>query len=550
VEYHGGRGGSGPLTVGQENVLRWVATDVNKWSAVIPLFHPLDGETSAEEVAAAVGVLIDRHESLRTNYLRQDGEATQVVRASGAITVDVAEIDGDETPFFQGLEQSMSAVPFDLIDELPVRATIATRAGTPAMLVLIVTHMAVDVASIVVLAGELADLLAGKAPEDLPATGRQPLDQAATERTPVGQRRGESAVRYWQARLVDGPLRLPVPPIAEPTDPHLVRLVSPAAAAALTRIITRTGAGHSSVVLAAVATMIGRHTGDPATLLASVSGNRFHPALRGYVGSLAQDALIGLDLTVPTFDALVAHVWSAQLTAYKNSQFDSKPLWEMMESTFERRGTRFQRDWVFNDVGAHREPQRRDIVPAGLDEIDAARAGTRVEHEATSSVPVLLFFRLLRACDELELEVHVDGRFFDADTASSLMSGVERLLIDAAAGDVALDDPDVTFGVVPSPRDGDWWRVDGCQVQRSAVEELLDGGQAFLVDGVLTGFVTSMDLTPRNAHLACAKGLPFRPTAMTPQHYVICSTAPDDPSDLDDWRRQSVRCEGDGRDAA
>jgi hypothetical protein len=540
VEFHGGRGESGPLTVGQENVLAWVGADANKWSAVIPLFHPLDAEISVERVAAAIGVLIGRHESLRTNYPRRAGEAVQVVRETGELAADVHESTGAMAEFLQRLEQRMCAAPFDLADELPVRAAIVTRDGAPVMVVLIITHMAVDVASVTVLSGELTDLLAGKAPEDLPAPGRQPLDQARLERAPIGRRRSESAVRYWRSRLSQGPLRLPVPAIADEAAPHLVRLTSPAAALALTRIVARTGAGHSSVVLAAVGALLGRHTGDPSTLLASVSGNRFHPALRGYVGSLAQDALIALDLTVPTFDALAAHAWSAQLTAYRHSQFDSKPLWVTMEAIFEQRGTRFERDWVFNDVGAHREPDRRNTTPVPLDLVDAARPRTRIAREAAGTVPVLLFFRLLRACDELELEVHVDGRFFDADTVEGLLRGVERLLVDAAAGDVALAETHVA-------RTGDWWRIDGCQVQRAAVDELLGAGRAFLDDGVLVGYLATPGLTPRAAHLACMAGLASRPTAMAPGRYVICATAPQDLTDLDAWRRQPVLAEGDGR---
>jgi hypothetical protein len=540
VEFHGGRGGSGPTTVGQDNVLTWVGADDNKWSAVIPLYHPLDGEVSVERVATAIGVLIGRHESLRTNYRRGAGEAVQVVRESGGLTVDVHESTGDERPFLQRLEQSMCGTPFDLIDELPVRAAVVTRDGAPSMAVLIITHMAVDVASVVVLGGELADLLAGKTSEDLPAPGRQPLDQAQVERTPIGRRRGESAVRYWESRLTQGPLRLPASAIAEGGEPHLVRLVSPAAALALTRIVARTGAGHSSVVLAAVGAILGQHTGDRSTLLASVSGNRFHPALRGYVGALAQDALIALDLTAPTFDALVAHAWSAQLSAYKHSQFDPKPLWAMMEATFAQRGTRFERDWVFNDIGAHSEPNRRNTAPVELDLVDEARPLTRIVREAASAVPVLLFFRLLRACDEFELEVHVNGRFFDPDTVEGLLLGVERLLVEAAAGDVPLAETQVA-------RAGEWWRIDGCQIERAAVDELLGSGRAFLDDGVLVGYVADPGLTPRAAHLACMAGLPSRPTAMAPGRYVVCATAPRDPADLDEWRRQPVLVEGDGR---
>jgi hypothetical protein len=338
-------------------------------------------------------------------------------------------------------------------------------------------------------------------------------------------------------------LRLPVSPLAEPEGAQQLRITSRAAALALTRIVDRTAVSHSSVVLAAVAAVLGRYTGEQSTVLASLSDNRFSSALRGYVGSLAQDALIGLDLTVGTFDALVEQARSAQLTALKYSQFDAKKLLPLMDETFERRGTRFDRDWVFNDVAATIEPGRLMNTPASLEAVEEARPMTEVSRgPAEGELPVMLFFRVMHACDEFELDVNADGRHFTADTVEQLLRDVEQLLIEAAAEDVALP--------VSEPvavRSGERWRIAGCQVERSAVNELLGGGRAFVEGDDLVGYIADPDLTPRAAHLAAMAGLRWRPTAVTPTRYVICASAPDDVEDLAAWRRQPVLAEGDGR---
>ena len=289
------------------------------------------------------------------------------MRESGEPVVDVYENADGDAQFPAQLARRMSAAPFELPSELPVRAAVVTRPGEQTTIVMVVTHMAIDVGSGVMLTEELTDLVGGKSPEDLPDPGLQPLDQAQVELSPAGRRRAANALRYWRNKLAQGPLRLPVPPLAEPGGAQQLRICSPAAALALTRIVARTGVGHSSVVLAAVDAVLGRYTGEQSTLLASLSANRFSSALRGYIGPLAQDALIGLDLTAPTFDALVENARSAQLTALKYSQFDATALWAMMDETFDRRGVRFDRDWVFNDVAATIEPGRVDNRPVPLE---------------------------------------------------------------------------------------------------------------------------------------------------------------------------------------
>ena len=543
VEYGGDGRDPGPLTFAQANVLGWVSEDTDEWSAVIPVIHPVDGTATVERVAAAIGAIIERHDSLRTNYLRESGQAVQVVRGGGEILVDVHEnVDGDPQ-FPAKLARQMCGKSFDLARELPVRAAIVTEGEARKTIVMAITHMAIDVGSGVILTEELTDLVGGKGREDLPDRGLQPLDQAQIELSPAGQRRSQNSLRYWRTRLSRGPLRLPVPQLAEPGPSQQLRITSPAAALALTRIVDRTTVGHSSVVLAAVAVVLGRYTGEPSTVLASLSANRFSNALRGYVGSLAQDALIGLDLTVESFDALAKQANSAQLTALKYSQFDAKKLLPLMDETYDRRGTRFDRDWVFNDVAAAIEPGRMDNVAVPLDLVDQARPRTRVTRgPAEGELPVMLFFRLMRACDEFELDVNANGHYFTADTVEQLLRDVEQLLIDAASGDRPLSVAEAT-----AVRTGEWWRVAGCQVERTAVNELLGAGRAFVEGDDLVGYFADPELTPRAAHLAALAGLRLRPTAITPTRYVICATAPDDVDDLAAWQRQPVVAEGDGR---
>ena len=195
--FRGTRTATGPLTFGQRNVLLWIGAESNKWSSVIPLFQPVpDGRTTAE-VAAAVSVLVGRHEALRTCYLTGTGEPVQQVIQEGTLTTEVCEVHGDETAFVAALETRLCARPFELRTELPVRAAIVTRDHRPALVVLVICHMAVDVGSVAVLRRELTALLAGAGPESLGAPATQPLEAAGAGRDSMVGMAGCRRVVTW-----------------------------------------------------------------------------------------------------------------------------------------------------------------------------------------------------------------------------------------------------------------------------------------------------------------------------------------------------------------
>jgi hypothetical protein len=559
--FRGTRAATGPLTFGQRNVLRWIEDEDNKWSSVIPLFQPVPDGRTAADVAAAVAVLIGRHEALRTCYLTGDGDPAQKIVQTGDLISEVCEVAGDDTAFVSALETRLSERPFELATELPVRAAIVTKDNQPALVVLIICHMAVDVGSVAVLRRELTSLLAGASPGSLGATATQPLEAAVAEMSPLGQRRSAAALRHWETRLSQAPLRLAVPvqPGVTAAIPRRVRMTSPAGALALDRLSARSGAGRSATVLAAVAAVLGLRTGTQTALFASVSGNRFYPGFGDYVGPLAQDALVSFSLAAGTFGELTDRAWAGQLTAHRHSRFDAAALWAMIYAVQRRRGHYFGRDWVFNDVGIYSTGDAEDGVEAGApvpaDSPAVALDQTRLEWTHVDHVPVMLFFRLLNVRGVLDLELHVDARYFPRDDVESLLAGVERLLVAAAQADVPLAELSDIVGFPPLERGDGWVHTGQSWVDLAEVRRLLSdatGGAPCAVharaDGAIIGYtVGAPGVDPRRIHLDCVALLTDRPAAVTPSWYVVCDGPPGDPSDPGAWSDRAVLIEGDGR---
>ncbi|MEV7008139.1 condensation domain-containing protein [Streptosporangium sp. NPDC051022] len=538
VRYGGERTGSGPVTVGQANMIRCVLSDPPEHMNYRVVLDLQPG-TTLTDIAAAAGTLLSRHESLRTTF--RDG--IQYVAAEGELSVEVHE-GGGSADVADEVASWLQAVRFDLAAEISVRMAVIVSDGVPERLVFVTTHSTVDAGGLAVLRSELNDLLLGKPLAAV--TAPQPLDVAESERTPASVRRAEAALRYWETQL----WRIPRSTLTVAVDgddndwllPRL-RVRSTAAARALGRIAARTGASRSAAVLAAFAALAGVRAGQPEVVALAISANRFRPELREYVGPLAQDALVPVGVDEPTFDGVLRRTRAASLAAYQNSRFDSDALIQIMERVHRERGVFFARDIVFNDMS----------IP-GL----GRRTGGRTAEEgpdirshwlpdATLPTRTSLWVHLLEG--EVDFTLWADPRCLPRADAQAVGEGIMRLLVEAGDRDVPMAELSGLTGVLPVPRDDGWLMTDSCWVELAEVRRLVADavdGRPFLVtpvDGRLVCHLAA-PATPQEVHTACVARLFGRMSAMAPHHYVICESAPGSP---DGWQDQPVIAEGSGR---
>jgi hypothetical protein len=570
VKFSGTRSGSGPVTLGQLNVLLWAADQAVYGAVQCQALNVAPGR-SLDDATRAIGALVSRHESLRTLFAADaSGEWAQQVMASGELLVEVHEADGRLDATEALVRQRLSA-PFALDREWPVRAAVITSGGAPARVLLALTHMAADFTSLGIIARDFRRLMSstGQAPGP-PAL--HPLDQARLEMSPMARSRAEAAVRYWETTVRGTPqcmLAVPGHPLAN-SGSRMATLRSRAAALALARIANRTQASQSVVILAAVATLLGLRTVNDRCQITALCANRFTPASRDYVGTIAQDALIAADLTAETFDGIIQATRTAALAAYYHGQYDAESLWQMLGRVSEDRGTEFHRDCVLNDLNGA-AAQVRTGHPGSLPEKgDAANAmrDTRLVWADTDPRPLLFYFEVFGLTQhDVSLSVWADQGRFPAAEVEDFLLGVERLLVAAERRDVPARDIGELAGISPVLRDASWRRIDSCWVEMPAIQQLLDdvvasvpgidAAQVFCTRDVpstraaesLVAYVSASgsQITPQLLHAQCRQRLPGLPTAMAPAWYVICDQAPHDPARLGSWRHLPVRAEGSGR---
>ena len=580
VPYAGGEERRGPVTMGQANMIRCILRDdpaqINihdVWSA--------PPEARLDAAIDALRVLVVRHEALRTTFPQGSGAAPceQVVAPEGEFTVTVLDHDAlppDTGPYAEAVAHRARGERFALEKEFGLRISLVTLHGTPVLAVVVASHAVADGSALAVLRDEWLTLLAG---EDLPPLAAlTPLDLAAEEATPAGLRKSRASLGYWEQIIRTGPQAMFAEPGATGVDVRLPQLTlrSRRGARALALVAERTGGLPSTVLLTAWCALVAHRAGQSTCVAAVPTSNRFLPRLARSVNTVSQDALLSLDVRVPSFDALLRKAWGAALNAYRHSRFDAVGLWEMIGRTTFERGSHFARDVVFNDVST---------LPANL-ALAAAEDGAGPDLELSWGPAQVLPTRSLvfvhQTAPLLRLSMWADPALFPRDEAEGFLEGLVRLLEAAGAEDVPFASLTDVTGIHPARRGADWVQVDGSWISPPAVAQALsraldglpvhvaldapaegapttgalaadtsradtpaeDAGQS------LTAFIASggSPLTPAKAHSALMDVLPGRPDVLAPRRYVIVQDPPTGADRTSAWLRQQILMEGNGRE--
>jgi hypothetical protein len=410
------------------------------------------------------------------------------------------------------------------------------------------THIAVDNGSIEILKRDFAGLLGDPARRQAGRPGHQPLDQAELEATPVERRRADAALDYLreQSRRIPGCLYA-LPGARASGESLAVELWSVAAAMAVRRVAARTRTSRSSIVLAAICAVVARRASYRELVFPVSSSNRFERHLVNYVGCLAQTSLATVEVAGRSFDELAGRTWTAVMEASRHGRHDTLKQAVMDKLVEDERGLLVpSADPWFNNL----VPESWSGLTAGVgfqpEEIEVALARTELRWRPlpVSALPIRFRLKQIDGCLRLDMWSGDAGLVPRAELESVLLA-VERLLVAAAHGDVPADRMPGLIGLEPLADTPHRILVDHCWVDVTDVQRLVDDALAPAVAHVfasaggrpLVAHLTATDTvhTPEQAHARCMAALAHHPTAITPRHYIICRTAPPDPSDPATW---------------
>src|SRR6185369_7918682 len=289
-----------PLSFAQQRL--WFLHQLEPASPVynIPAALHLPGRVDRAVLAAALGKVARRHESLRTRCIAVDrelGEPVQVVDPPAPVPVPEIDLAGlpaarrsEET---HRLAREEALRPFDLARG-PLLRTALVRLGEAEQLLLLTLHHVIsDGWSLRVLARELSALYeAGleRRPSPLPELAIQYGDYAVWQRSWLRGEVLESELAYWRERLagappiLDLPLDRPRPAALSPRGGSRPVTVPPAVLGAVQALARRRGATLFMTVLAAFQALLARVGGAEDVSVGTPVAGRGQMRAEGLIG--------------------------------------------------------------------------------------------------------------------------------------------------------------------------------------------------------------------------------------------------------------------------
>lgn len=303
--------------LGPAELRLWVLNQLDPTSTVftMPLaVRSKPGAPSIAAVIAAVGVVVDRHEALRSYFPVDNGEPVRrVVPTERMPAPEIREVDADR---FDAIIADAGHIAFDLTDGPPLRIG-AYTSGDRWLLTVAVHHINLDGWSADILTADLLAEIFGAPDTRSPAPPGPALAVARrlAQVEAVGAELLDERRRAF-ARLIGSD------PVAElPADRPAEAGASGGAAAAnepftvdaaqyarMRDLAATVGSTPFAVLHAAVALVLSAMSGSPATVVASVVSGRDRPEVAGTVGLLVETIAlpVRVDVTRSVFDHLAA----------------------------------------------------------------------------------------------------------------------------------------------------------------------------------------------------------------------------------------------------
>jgi amino acid adenylation domain-containing protein len=380
-----------PASLGQQRL--WFLQELDEnWGRAHQLAFAFETDDSIDLVALqqAVNYLVGRHESLRTNIARVDGELVQIIHPRKLVSVGYAVISGpkhlhprDRLREF-AVADSRKLIRFD--DDALFRVTVLDAGDRCFGLFLKASHVIMDGTSLEVFTRELqaayGAFAKGTTPM-LPPPKRQFGDYAIWEwqwlTTPEHDRQQE----YWSQKLRGCPLvfELPADKRRSATQSFEGALeefeLSPELTPEVRQVAADNESTASMVLLTAFAVLLSRYTSRDDFLIGMPVENRKRRELEDAIGFFANTVALRMDCTGdPTLRELLKRVRGTVVGAIENEQLSFSQLVNLLQP--ERSLSRnpiFQVMFVYKRTGILKRgggplPLRQIRFDAGVSKFD------------------------------------------------------------------------------------------------------------------------------------------------------------------------------------
>ncbi|MBV8084546.1 MAG: AMP-binding protein, partial [Chloroflexi bacterium] len=310
----------------------------------IPVAVRLSGPLDAAALEAALGDVVQRHQSLRTLFPESEGTPRQLILEGPNAWPKLRVLPVTEATLAEALSAA-ARQGFNLNSELPLRAHLFTLSQSEQVLLLVLHHIAGDGWSIAPLARDLARAYSARCQGEQARFAALPVQYAdyalwqeqwlgseADPESPIGRQ-----LAFWTQALEGLPEQLelptdrPRPAFASYRGETVSLQISPALHGRLLGLARANQATLFMVLQAGLAALLTRLGAGTDLAIGSPIAGRIDSALEELVGFFVNTLVLRTDTSGdPSFAELLARVRSADLAAYAHQDLPFERLVELL----------------------------------------------------------------------------------------------------------------------------------------------------------------------------------------------------------------------------
>ncbi len=329
------RPGDGPVELSYAQELLWLLTQVFDDGVAYnaPTAYKLEGALDLELLRRAFQGLLARHEILRTTYRVMDGKPMQIIGAPDQLDLVVVDLRGrpaDEQEIeSQRILKEEARFRFDLEQGPVIRPVVIRLSSSDHILFLNMHHVATDGYSRSTIFRELTtlyDALAKGVPPALPPIAIQYADYAVWQRRWLDSGVADAQLEYWKQKLKGAPSRLdlptdfPRPPVRSWRGDSVNLMLDMEVREALRTTARSHDATLFVAMLAVLASLLSRYSGQSDIVIGTPYGGRGRTELDDMIGYLINPLALRMDLSGdPSFTELLARARETTVQAFAHA---------------------------------------------------------------------------------------------------------------------------------------------------------------------------------------------------------------------------------------
>lgn len=329
-----------PLSFSQQRL--WFLDQFEPGNAAynIPMAMRLKGTLNVAALQQALNEIVNRHEALRTNFDTLNDQPVQIIASPKPLPltlIDLSELPSEEQIVeAKRLAAEEAKRPYDLRNDLLVRATLLKLNIEEHIFLLTMHHIVSDGWSITIFSREFAALynaFINRQTSPLPPLPIQYADFACWQREWLKGERLSTQLAYWKQQLegelpqLEMLLDKPRPPVQSNRSGRANLEIATSLSQALRRLSQQEDATLFMTLLAAFKLLLYRHTGLEDIIVGSPIAGRNWAEIENLIGFFLNTLVLRTNLSGnPSFRELINRVKKVATDAYSHQDIPFEKL--------------------------------------------------------------------------------------------------------------------------------------------------------------------------------------------------------------------------------